>query len=90
MSIKTFLVGRMNRVFARDDLAPRDDAAHTLGDAAAALEDPLLTRSSRERPAPSTWARTARSSPRSARSSRASSRATCACTSRSPSTTASC
>jgi hypothetical protein len=52
MSIKTFLVGRMNRVFARADLAPRDDAAHTVGDAAVALDDAPSARAARGRQGP--------------------------------------
>lgn len=40
MSIKTFLLGRMNRVVGRDDLPPRDDTAHTVG----AVAEPLPQR----------------------------------------------
>jgi hypothetical protein len=39
MSLKTYLLGRMNRAFARDDLPPHDDAAHTVGDAGAAVAE---------------------------------------------------
>jgi len=49
MSLKTFLVGRMNRVFTRADLAPRDDAAHTMGNPEVALDDPALSRAAQGR-----------------------------------------
>src|SRR5215203_2786371 len=39
MSLKTFLVGRMNRAFGRHDLPPYASASHTLGDASVALQD---------------------------------------------------
>ncbi len=31
MSLKNWMLGRMNRVFTRADLAPRDVATHTSG-----------------------------------------------------------
>jgi hypothetical protein len=42
MSLKNFLLGRMNRAFARTDLPPRDDRAapHTLGDSDGMLRPP--------------------------------------------------
>ena len=40
MSLKTFLLGRMNKVFTRGDLPPRHAALHTVGDAGVALGEP--------------------------------------------------
>ena len=40
MSLKTFLLGRMNRAFGRPDLPPYEGASHTVGDASVALQDP--------------------------------------------------
>jgi len=39
MSLKTFLLGRMNRAFGRSDLPPYESASHTVGDASVALQD---------------------------------------------------
>jgi hypothetical protein len=39
MSLKTFLLGRMNRAFGRSDLPPYENAPHTVGDSSVALDD---------------------------------------------------
>ena len=44
MSLKTFLLGRMNRAFGRPDLPPYDSASHTVGDASVALQDTAYAR----------------------------------------------
>jgi FHA domain len=44
MSLKTFLLGRMNRAFGRADLPPFDRASHTVGDASVALQDAMYGR----------------------------------------------
>jgi hypothetical protein len=44
MSIKTWMLGRMNRVFTRADLPPRDSAMHTVGDSTIALREPIQGR----------------------------------------------
>ena len=44
MSLKTFLLGRMNRAFGRPDLPPFDRASHTVGDASVALQDAVYAR----------------------------------------------
>src|SRR4029450_13766953 len=40
MSLKTFLLGRMNKVFTRADLPPRHAALHTVGEDGVALAEP--------------------------------------------------
>lgn len=45
MSLKNWMLGRMNRVFTREDLAPRDMANHTTGDLGDALAEPPAGRS---------------------------------------------
>ena len=44
MSLKTFLLGRMNRAFGRPDLPPYESASHTMGDASVALQDAVYAR----------------------------------------------
>jgi pSer/pThr/pTyr-binding forkhead associated (FHA) protein len=44
MSLKTFLLGRMNRAFGRPDLPPYESASHTVGDASVALHDAAYAR----------------------------------------------
>jgi len=44
MSLKTFLLGRMNRAFGRPDLPPYETASHTVGDASVALQDAVYGR----------------------------------------------
>jgi pSer/pThr/pTyr-binding forkhead associated (FHA) protein len=39
MSLKTYLLGRMNRAFGRADLPPYESASHTVGDTGVALRD---------------------------------------------------
>jgi len=45
MSLKNWMLGRMNRVFTRADLDPRDDATHTVGDVGHGLPEPPVGRS---------------------------------------------
>lgn len=45
MSLKNWMLGRMNRVFTRADLAPRDGATHTVGDVGHGLLEPPVGRS---------------------------------------------
>src|SRR4030095_1669681 len=49
MSLKTFLLGRMNRAFGRPDLPPYESASHTVGDASVALQDHTFGRSAQPR-----------------------------------------
>ena len=89
MSLKTFLLGRMNKVFTRADLPPRHAALHTVGDAGVALGEPPPARGRSSRVS-ITSARTGRWSAPFAKSSSASLQATCACILRSPSAIATC
>ena len=44
MSLKTYLLGRMNRAFGRPDLPPYESASHTVGDPSVALQDAAFGR----------------------------------------------
>lgn len=91
MSLKDWMLGRMNRVITRADLPPREPSLRMAGNVAD-VQRHNAGRAAPARPAPdsSISAPIVRSSARSARSSSASWPPSCGCTWPSRSTTASC